>query len=99
MNMLAIPLDSAGPVDSRSRCTTRRRCPVPQPRSPPRLRDTIGRPLPTPTEPTRAFMWALAHPLRFQIWEILREGPSTAARLARRLEESRGSTSYHLRYL
>jgi DNA-binding transcriptional ArsR family regulator len=44
-------------------------------------------------------MWALAHPLRFQIWEILREGPSTASRLARRLEESRGSTSYHLRYL
>jgi len=44
-------------------------------------------------------MWALSHPLRFRIWEVLREGPSTAARLARRLGESRGATSYHLRYL
>jgi DNA-binding transcriptional ArsR family regulator len=44
-------------------------------------------------------MWALAHPIRFRIWELLREGPSTASRLARRLGESRGSTSYHLRIL
>jgi len=44
-------------------------------------------------------MWALAHPLRFRILELLREGPSTASRLARRLGESRGSMSYHLRYL
>src|SRR5262245_30940248 len=44
-------------------------------------------------------MWAIAHPVRFRIWEVLREGPSTASRLARRLGESRGSTSYHLRFL
>ena len=44
-------------------------------------------------------MWVLAHPLRFRIWELLREGPSTASRLARRLGESRGSASYHLRLL
>src|ERR671931_1012199 len=44
-------------------------------------------------------MWALAHPLRFRIMELLREGPSTASRLARRLGESRGSMSYHLRAL
>jgi len=44
-------------------------------------------------------MWALAHPIRFRIWELLREGPATASHLARRLGESRGSTSYHLRML
>jgi DNA-binding transcriptional ArsR family regulator len=44
-------------------------------------------------------MWALAHPIRFRIWELLREGPSTASRLAKRLGESRGSTSYHLRII
>jgi DNA-binding transcriptional ArsR family regulator len=44
-------------------------------------------------------MWALAHPIRFRIFEVLREGPSTASRLARRLGESRGSASYHLRLL
>jgi DNA-binding transcriptional ArsR family regulator len=44
-------------------------------------------------------MWAIAHPLRFRMMELLREGPSTAARLARRLGHSRGSTSYHLRIL
>jgi DNA-binding transcriptional ArsR family regulator len=31
--------------------------------------------------------------------EVLREGPSTSAHIARRLEESRGSISYHLRRL
>src|SRR5262249_15173375 len=50
-------------------------------------------------EPTRSAMWALAHPIRFRIWELLREGPATASHLARRLGESRGSTSYHLRML
>ena len=55
--------------------------------------------MPSPDEPTREFLWALAHPIRFRIWEVLREGPSTASRLARRLEESRGSASYHLRYM
>ena len=50
-------------------------------------------------ELSRSGMWAMAHPLRFRIWELLREGPSTAARVGRRLGESRGSASYHLRIL
>ena len=50
-------------------------------------------------EPTRIQMWATAHPIRFQILHLLVEGPSTASRLARRLGESSGSTSYHLRVL
>lgn len=50
-------------------------------------------------EPTRGVMWALAHPIRYRIWELLREGPSTASRLATRLGESRGTASYHLRLL
>jgi DNA-binding transcriptional ArsR family regulator len=52
-----------------------------------------------PIELTRPAMWAIAHPVRFRIWELLREGPSTASRLAKRLGESRGSASYHLRML
>ena len=44
-------------------------------------------------------MWALANPIRYRIWELLREGPSTASRLATRLGESRGTASYHLRLL
>jgi|SRR2546423_8797810 len=44
-------------------------------------------------------MWTLAHPIRFRILELLREGPATASQLARRLGESRGSASYHLRML
>ena len=52
-----------------------------------------------PLELARPAMWAIAHPLRFRIWELLREGPSTASRLGRRLGESRGSASYHLRML
>jgi DNA-binding transcriptional ArsR family regulator len=44
-------------------------------------------------------MWAVAHPLRLQIWHLLVEGPSTASRLARRLGESRSLVSYHLRTL
>lgn len=52
-----------------------------------------------PSEPTRVEMWAMAHPLRFRLLELLAEGPSTASRLARRLGESSGSTSYHLRRL
>jgi DNA-binding transcriptional ArsR family regulator len=56
-------------------------------------------PLSERQEPTREVMWALAHPVRFRIWEVLREGPSTASRLGRRLGESRGSMSYHLRFL
>lgn len=43
---------------------------------------------------------ALAHPLRIQLLDALREhGPATATALAERLGESSGSTSYHLRQL
>jgi DNA-binding transcriptional ArsR family regulator len=43
---------------------------------------------------------ALAHPLRLQMLEVLREdGPATATALGERLGESSGSTSYHLRQL
>lgn len=43
---------------------------------------------------------ALAHPLRMELLRFLRaEGPATATQLARRLSESSGSTSYHLRQL
>jgi DNA-binding transcriptional ArsR family regulator len=43
---------------------------------------------------------ALAHPLRLQLLDLLRSGgPSTATRLARRLGESSGATSFHLRQL
>src|SRR4026209_2641118 len=52
-----------------------------------------------PIELTRPAMWAIAHPVRFRIWELLREGPSTASRLARRIGESRGSASSHRRML
>ena len=50
-------------------------------------------------DPTRVEMWAIAHPLRLQIWHLLVEGPSTASRLGRRLGESRSLVSYHLRLL
>jgi DNA-binding transcriptional ArsR family regulator len=49
--------------------------------------------------PGRGALWALAHPIRYRIWELLREGPATASQLARRLGESRGLLSYHLRFL
>ncbi|MFJ7065373.1 ArsR/SmtB family transcription factor [Streptomyces sp. NPDC101115] len=43
---------------------------------------------------------ALAHPLRIQMLRALRHhGPATASRLAERLGESSGATSYHLRQL
>jgi DNA-binding transcriptional ArsR family regulator len=42
---------------------------------------------------------ALAHPLRLRMLEVLREGPATASALGRRLGESSGATSYHLRAL
>jgi predicted ArsR family transcriptional regulator len=42
----------------------------------------------------------IAHPLRVRILGMLREyGPSTATRLAERLGQSTGATSYHLRQL
>jgi len=47
-----------------------------------------------------ALLKALAHPLRIRILGALRiAGPSTATRLAERLGESSGLTSYHLRAL
>ncbi len=43
---------------------------------------------------------ALAHPLRGRLLGLLRiDGPSTASRLAERVGESSGATSYHLRQL
>jgi DNA-binding transcriptional ArsR family regulator len=43
---------------------------------------------------------ALAHPLRFQLLELLIEhGPATASGLGRIVGENSGSTSYHLRQL
>jgi DNA-binding transcriptional ArsR family regulator len=43
---------------------------------------------------------ALSHPLRLRMLDLLRfEGPATATLLARRIGESSGSTSYHLRQL
>jgi DNA-binding transcriptional ArsR family regulator len=43
---------------------------------------------------------ALAHPLRVRLLGLLRlHGPSTATRLAARVGDSSGSTSYHLRQL
>ncbi|MEU3770024.1 helix-turn-helix domain-containing protein [Amycolatopsis keratiniphila] len=43
---------------------------------------------------------ALSHPLRVKILELLREdGPATASGLAKRVGESSGTTSWHLRQL
>ena len=43
---------------------------------------------------------AMAHPLRLRLLGTLRkDGPATASQLARRLGESSGATSYHLRML
>jgi DNA-binding transcriptional ArsR family regulator len=57
-------------------------------------RRAIGRVLDAPA------LRALAHPLRFQLIELLIEhGPSTASELGRRVGESSGLTSYHLREL
>ena len=61
--------------------------------------------MPAPLEPAvqvtdvRALR-ALAHPLRNRLLGLLRlDGPSTATLLGRRVGESSGSTSYHLRQL
>ena len=50
-------------------------------------------------DPSRVEMWALAHPIRFRLYELLRNGPATASQLGRVLGESSGVTSYHLRVL
>src|SRR5256885_4213132 len=43
---------------------------------------------------------ALAHPVRVQLLVLLgRHGPSTATRLAERLDVNSGTASYHLRQL
>ena len=45
-------------------------------------------------------MRAMAHPLRIRlIGTLVKDGPATASELARRLAESSGATSYHLRIL
>lgn len=49
---------------------------------------------------TARSMRGLAHPLRMQLLGMLRaDGPATASGLARRLGESSGTTSWHLRQL
>jgi DNA-binding transcriptional ArsR family regulator len=51
------------------------------------------------TDETQAVK-ALTHPLRLRLLDLLRyEGPATASELGRRLDESSGATSYHLRQL
>ncbi|HEY2353799.1 MAG TPA: helix-turn-helix domain-containing protein [Gaiellaceae bacterium] len=53
-----------------------------------------------PAPMTAAQLRGLAHPLRLELLQLLlAEGPATATQLARRLGESSGSTSYHLRAL
>jgi DNA-binding transcriptional ArsR family regulator len=54
---------------------------------------------PEPRKATHAEARAMAHPIRWRLIELLREGPSTASRLGRELGESSGATSYHLRML
>ncbi|HEX5543020.1 MAG TPA: helix-turn-helix domain-containing protein [Micromonospora sp.] len=47
-----------------------------------------------------AALRAIAHPIRSKLIALLRyDGPATASELGRRLDESSGSTSYHLRQL
>lgn len=41
----------------------------------------------------------MTHPVRFRLFELLRDGPATASQLARLLGESSGTASYHLRVL
>ena len=54
----------------------------------------------TPSPADVASVRALAHPLRLELLDLLRfDGPSTATRLAGRVGESSGATSYHLRQL
>lgn len=50
--------------------------------------------------PNPVSLRGLAHPLRVRMLALLREeGPATATRLAERLDQSTGATSYHLRQL
>jgi DNA-binding transcriptional ArsR family regulator len=52
-----------------------------------------------PDEQTRRELRGLAHPLRLRLLDFLTDGPATSSILARRLGESSGATSYHLRAL
>jgi DNA-binding transcriptional ArsR family regulator len=52
-----------------------------------------------PDERTRTELRGLAHPLRLRLLDFLTDGPATSSILARRLGESSGATSYHLRAL
>ena len=54
---------------------------------------------PTRRELSLEQLRAVAHPLRFRILELLREGPANSTLLAERLGDSTGATSYHLRQL
>ena len=56
-------------------------------------------PATTPVTMSLRQVRATAHPLRLRMLEVLAEGPSTASKLAERLGESSGATSYHLREL
>ncbi|MGC7099598.1 winged helix-turn-helix domain-containing protein [Amycolatopsis lurida] len=52
------------------------------------------------TELDARMLRALAHPLRMRLLELLRvDGPATASGLGKRLGESSGTTSWHLRQL
>jgi DNA-binding transcriptional ArsR family regulator len=56
------------------------------------------RPEPMPVDPTA--LKALTHPLRVEMYDLLADGgPATASHLAARMQESTGTTSYHLRIL
>jgi DNA-binding transcriptional ArsR family regulator len=49
---------------------------------------------------TPATLKGIAHPVRVRLLTLLREhGPSTATKLAQRIDQSSGVTSYHLRQL
>ncbi|SDE49763.1 ArsR/SmtB family transcription factor [Glycomyces harbinensis] len=53
-----------------------------------------------PLELSTAALKALAHPLRIELWELLREhGPATATQLSERTGHNTGVISYHLRQL
>ena len=55
---------------------------------------------PVPTIRDVETLRAIAHPIRRKLLALLRyDGPATASELGRRLDESSGSTSYHLRQL
>ncbi|MFE6780034.1 helix-turn-helix domain-containing protein [Streptomyces sp. NPDC057702] len=77
--------------------------PSPEPSPAPGGRATAGG-AESPNPPVRQLdarsLRGLAHPLRLRLLESLRhDGPATASRLAERLGESSGATSYHLRQL